>query len=138
MLNKIQKLIIISLVILSFYGCSSEITQKVNYPFETLKIIPSKENKTMSITIIKTGINGGATVPFEYKFYFSKNDTTLSKNKLFLVVRGLDTYKINWSSVNTIDINISASRVVMFKSDVLLKDNKISNFYYVNKIIFNK
>jgi hypothetical protein len=136
--DKIKETIKILLPILLFIGCSSEIDKKENFPFETVKIIPSKDNSTMSVVIIKTGIKGGATVPFEYEFYFSKDDKNLSKDKLFLSVRGLDLYKIKWSSVNTIDINIHASRVKIFRSDILLKNNKISDFYYVNNFTYNK
>ncbi len=136
--NKIKKVVKILLPILLFTGCNSKTDKKENFPFETVKIIPSKNNSTMSVVIIKKGTKGGATVPFEYEFYFSKDDKNLSKNKLFLSVRGLDLYKIKWSSVNTIDINIHATRVKMFRSDILLKNNKISDFYYVNNFTYNK
>ena len=44
---------------------------------------------------------------------------------------------IDWSSVNTVDVNISASRVIMFRNNILL-NNKVSDFYYINKFIFNR
>jgi len=120
------------------FGCSSFKDNKDNYPFETLKIITAPKNNTMSIIVIKMGIKSGATVPFRYNFYFSKNDKNLNKNKLFLSARGLKTYKVHWTSENTIDIKIDASRILMFKSDVLLEGNPISDLYYVNNISFKK
>lgn len=127
-----NKTITLILVILFTSGCSSSINKKVDFPFETLEIISTPKNTTMSVVVIKTGIASGATVPFEYNFYFSKDDNILDKSKLFLSVRGLETYKINWTSVNTIDVDINASRIIMFKSDVLLQGNTISDLYYVN------
>ncbi|CAA6816968.1 MAG: Unknown protein [uncultured Sulfurovum sp.] len=137
MVNK--KVMLIIMLSLLIFGCSSATDMKVKYPFETLEIITSPKNSTMSIVVIKTGIKGGATVPFGYNFYFSKDDKNLNENNIFLSVRGLETYKINWTSENTIDINIDASRILMFQSEVvLLEENPVSDFYYVNNISFKK
>ena len=132
--NKVKKLIIIILFSTLFLGCTSQINEKVDYPFQTLEIVPSK-NKTMSIVIIKTGIEGGATVPFGYEFYFSKDDKTLSRNKLFLMVRGLETYRIKWLTSTTISVDIKASRIIKFNSEVIV-DNKVSHFYDVGNFTF--
>jgi len=134
MTDKMAKMILVLLMLLISSGCSS----KQDFPFETLKIIPAKGNKTMSVVVIKTGIKSGATVPFEYSFYFSKDDKTLTRNRIFLSARGLDDYKIKWIDIDTVEINITASRIVEFKSEVLIKDNKITPFYKVGKLIFQE
>lgn len=132
-------LIINFFIIIAVVGCNSPVNKKVNFPFEVINTIPSPKNKNISIIIIKTGIEGGATVPFEYEFYFSKNDETLSRNKLFLWLRGLENYKINWTSANTIDIDINASRVIMFQSDVLIESNTEDLLEYnVNNLSWNR
>jgi len=92
----------------------------------------------MSVVIIKTGIEGGATVPFGYQFYFSKDDKNLIQKKPFLAVRGLVDYKIKWTDIDTVEINIAASRIVAFESEVLVKHNKITPFYKVGKLIFRE
>lgn len=138
MKNKIMQMINFFTVIV-IVGCSSPINEKVDFPFEVINTIPSPKNKDISIIIIKTGIKGGATVPFEYEFYFSKNDETLSRNKLFLWLRGLENYKINWTSANTIDIDINASRVIMFQSDILIEEDTGNLLeYYVNNLSWNR
>ena len=135
--NKIMKHIAILFSLMLFVGCSSKINEKVDYPFETLEIIPSKNNSTMSVVIIKTGIEGGATVPYWYEFYFSRDDRTLSRNKRFLAVRGLKSYKIKWQSVTTISVEVEAFEIVEFESDVVVK-NKISHFYEVDDFKFTR
>ena len=138
MVSRMIKIIFILLIVPLLFGCDSKVNQKIDYPYETLNIVSSKKNNTMSVIVIKTGIKGGTTVPFEYEFYFSKDDKSLSKNKLFLSVRGLESYKIKWTSVNTIDLEVDATRVKKFQSDILLQNNKISDLYYVRKFNFHK
>ena len=99
--------------------------------------IPSKVNKDIAIIIIKTGIQGGATVPFTYQFYLSKDDKTLSYNKLFLEVRGLKSYQVQWRSSSQIDVKIEASRVITFKSEIIVDNDKSNDLYEIRKFTYN-
>ena len=135
--NKLAALLIVLWLSLLFGGCESSYYKKVDFPFETIKTIPSKVNKDIAIIIIKTGIQGGATVPFTYQFYLSKDDKTLSYNKLFLEVRGLKSYQVQWRSSSQIDVKIEASRVITFKSEIIVDNDKSNDLYEIRKFTYN-
>ena len=135
MTNRIKEMILLVFVLFLLNGCDSKAQNTMNFPFDVLEIIPSSQNNEVSVIVIKVGVQGGSTVSFGYQFYFSKNSSSLTKDKMFLWVNGLDNYTIKWNSINTVDVKIDAARVISFRSVVLLKKSIVGS-YYVSNFVF--
>ena len=129
----VNKILIFIFSILLFIGCSSNIdNNKIDYPYKIMKIIKSK-NKKVSVVVIKTGTESGATVGFEYQFFIIKNNNLITKNR-FLRLKGLREYSIKWTSINTLMVTVTASRIIEFKSEIFNSKTSyiITKFFFVN------
>lgn len=126
MANRLLGVVVFSIILL-MSGCSDS---NVKPGF---KIISNEKslNNNMSIIVIKKGIEGGATVPFIYEFYFSKDTNSILEKNLFLRVKGLEKYNIKWTSRNTINLKVDASEILFFKSSIWVERENI--LYVVNK-----
>lgn len=124
--------ILLSLFVVAAFldGCSSKSDEKVDFPYKTLKVVPSK-NSSASVVLIQVGIKGGSTVGFSYQFFIKDNEK-LTLEKRFLSVNNLRKYNIEWTSLNTLHISIDASRIIDFKSEVISKKvwYNITDFHF--------
>ena len=119
-------------------GCTSPINEKIDYPYKIIKILPSPYSKKDKIVLIKTGIEGGATVTFSYQFFVSNDsDNTLYRRNMFLWVNGLKDYQILWTSSQAIDLEVRANRVVKFLSKPYIIDKEEMKFFYIDHFIFS-
>ena len=92
-------------------GCT-DVKKKDNF-----KIIESMKSpkSDISVFILKKRVLGGATVPYVYEFYFGKDINNINEKNIFLTLKGLNSYKIQWTSLNTIKLKIDASEILFSK-----------------------
>jgi len=126
-------------LIFSFFillqGCSSSADKKITYAYKIIDVIPSQKNG-YNIVVIKTGVDSGATVPFEYQFFVSKNKKELYRRNMFLWVRDLKNYHISWLTEDTFNVTVNAKLVMDFHSRPYAKENNDLHFFFVNKFLF--
>jgi hypothetical protein len=137
---QIKSLTVLALFGLIFVllGCTSPINEKVDYPHKVMEVFPSPYNKQDKIVLIKAGIDGGSTVAFAYKFFVSSSsDNTLYRRNMFLWVNGLKDYQILWTSSQTINLKVSAERVVDFLSRPHAIDKEEMKFFNINHFVFS-
>jgi hypothetical protein len=137
---QIKSLTVLALFGLIFvlFGCTSPINEKVDYPHKVMEVFPSPYNKQDKIVLIKAGIDGGSTVAFAYKFFVSSSsDNTLYRRNMFLWVNGLKDYQILWTSSQTINLKVSAERVVDFLSRPHAIDKEEMKIFNIDHFVFS-
>jgi hypothetical protein len=138
MRNKFLTPFVLLGLIFVLFGCTSPINEKVDYPHEVIKVLPSPYSKQDKIVLIKAGVDGGATVAFAYQFFVSSGSgDTLYKRNMFLWANGLEDYRILWTSSQAIDLKVRADRVVEFLSNPYVVDKGEMKFFHIDQLAFS-
>jgi hypothetical protein len=138
MRNKFLTPFVLLGLIFVLFGCTSPINEKVDYPHEVIKVLPSPYSKQDKIVLIKAGVDGGATVAFAYQFFVSSGSgDTLYKRNMFLWANGLEDYRILWTSSQAIDLKVRADRVVEFLSNPYVVDKGEMKFFNIDHFAFS-